>query len=222
MYATSSNLKIVNRVDDINRRYADYMKSQYNLVNNVKDNNIVGFGFWSDFGNSVWKGVRTVSPFITPLLPYGGIIQKGIDVAGAVTGTGKAKAKRGRKSKKGGAVVGGAIVGGAVVGGAIAGGAVAGSHMGGKKRGRKAGAKMAGAKMAGAKMGAKVYIPSNLKGGYNTDAGTVGSPVGAGKSKSKSKSKKTSSWLEHVKQYSKAHNMSYKDAMKASKASYKK
>ena len=89
-----------------------------------------GGGFWQDMGNTLWSGVRTVSPFITPLLPFGGVLQKGINLAGAVTGTGK---KRGRPSKK----AGGAIAGSTAGGSHILGGATAGSTAGNHKRKKK-------------------------------------------------------------------------------------
>ena len=72
-------------------------------------------------GNTLWSGVRTASPLLS-LLPYGGALEKAINVIGNVTGTGR---KRGRPSKK---------AGGATAGGShILGGATAGNHKRKKK-----------------------------------------------------------------------------------------
>ena len=54
-------------------------------------------------------------------------------------------------------------------------------------------------------------------------AGAIGlGKTGAGVSGAGHKKTKTSSWIEHVKNYAKAHNISYKKALTDAKASYKK
>ena len=50
----------------------------------------------------------------------------------------------------------------------------------------------------------------------------LGKTVGAGVSGAGHKKTKTSSWIEHVKNYAKTHNISYKKSLTDAKASYKK
>ena len=138
MFYTNRNIAIGNQVDAVNRRFAQHLKDQQNAIDKTDYQGahlprvvptLEGGGFWKDMGNTLWSGVRTASPLLS-LLPYGGALEKAINVIGNVTGTGR---KRGRPSKK----AGGAIAGSTAGGSHILGGAIAGSTAGNHKRKKK-------------------------------------------------------------------------------------
>lgn len=171
--------------------------------------NMHGAGFWSDFADG----------FSMPFKFVGNLAEKVLPIAQLVSGKGK---RGGAISELEGGIVSGGKrrVGRPCKAGISTGGiSTGGISTGGLSR------KLLGARAVGGAQVGEGWFDDAL--GSVVNAVTTLAPVYKDYKKGRGKKggivsggKKTSKWIEHVKRYAREHGMSYKDAMKAAKATY--
>ena len=174
---------------------------------------VEGGSFWSDFKDGFMSVVRPAASVAKSVLPLLGPEGKAVSNAIGAVGLGMKK-KRGRPSKKGGAVSAGAISAGAISAGALSGGAVSAGLLDSADKFDEYG--------AGLKRRRK---PRNAYAEFVAKkGGKVGRPKKAtAKKTGRALPKQLNKWTQHLKSFRAAHpSMSLKEAMKKASATYRK